>query len=82
MSKEITALKINKWLNTKTMEMSFGIDGKVDHLWYHLSMNGKPLWYPTEYQARKAIKRMKEEAFSAIRVYSRKHGRQLSISSK
>jgi hypothetical protein len=43
--KEITGFKIISWFKKASMSVVFGIDAKVDGAWYHLSEDGKPLFF-------------------------------------
>jgi hypothetical protein len=60
MEREITAIKVIKWLDTKRDKTFYGLDCRVNDMfgWFHLKDNDGPLWYSTRKAANEARKEM------------------------
>lgn len=49
-------MKLNRWLNTKTGTVKYGIDVRHDGKWVHLAYGGKPMFFLKERCAKDYIK--------------------------
>lgn len=54
--------KANDWLDTKTHEVHYGIDGFQDGQWYHIASEGKPLFFDNAKDRDERIKLLRERA--------------------